>query len=405
MTNVLLETKDLLENKNNSWNDLKTELLEGLSGRKREVTETMLENARPGLSAQINENAAMGSTSAGNVAMIPKVILPVIRRVAPSVIANEIMGVQPMSGPLGFAVTLRFKYAETAGSPTPVTAGTEAMNPTDIARFYSGNLDSSNPGAADTADLEGSGGKAMSLHTVNQMIQAKTRKLRASWTFESAQDAQSQVGIDIEAELMSLLAQEITAEIDQEMLFKLRALAGAAAVTFDQGAVSGTATFVGDEHAALATLINLQSNLIAQRTRRGPGNWIVVSPTALTILQSGSTSALARTTEGTFESPTNVKFVGTLNSSLKVFVDTYADSSTGVLIGYKGSDIDAAAFYCPYIPLMSTPVVIDPNTYQPSVSFLSRYAYTQMTNTAESLGNSKDYVSLIGINTTNLKFQ
>lgn len=405
MSNVLLETKDLLENKNNSWVELKEALLEGLEGSKRKVTNAMLENTRPFLSAQINENAAMGSTSAGNVAMIPKVILPVIRRVAPSVIANEIMGVQPMSGPLGFAVTLRFKYAETAGSPAPVTAGTEAMNPTDIARFYSGNLDSSNPAAADTADLEGTGGKSMSLHTVNQAIQAKTRKLRASWTFESAQDAQSQVGIDIEAELMSLLAQEITAEIDQEMLFKLRALAGAAAVTFDQGAVSGTATFVGDEHAALATLINLQSNLIAQRTRRGPGNWIVVSPTALTILQSGSTSALARTTEGTFESPTNVKFVGILNSSLKVFVDTYADSNTGVLVGYKGSDVDAAAFYCPYIPLMSTPVVIDPNTYQPSVSFLSRYAYAQMTNTAESLGNSKDYVSLIGINSTNLKFQ
>ena len=405
MSNVLLETRDLLNNVGGSWAELKEALLEGLSGQKRKVTDAMLENSRPFLAGQINENAAMGSTSAGNVAMIPKVILPVIRRVAPSVIANEIMGVQPMTGPLGFAVTLRFKYANTFGAPSPVTAGSEAMAPTDIARFYSGNGDSTNPGAADTADLEGTGGQSMSLQTVNQAIQAKTRKLRASWTFESAQDAQAQVGIDIEAELMSLLAQEITAEIDQEMLHKLRTLAGAAAITFDQGAVSGTATFVGDEHAALATLINLQSNLIAQRTRRGPGNWIVVSPTALTILQSGTTSALARTTEGTFESPTNVKFVGVLNSSLKVFVDTYADSSTGVLVGYKGSDIDAAAFFCPYIPLMSTPVVIDPNTYQPSVSFLSRYAYAQMTNTAESLGNSKDYVSLIGINATNLRFQ
>jgi hypothetical protein len=76
-----------------------------------------------------------------------------------------------------------------------------------------------------------------------------------------------------------------------------------------------------------------------------------------------------------------------------------------VLVGFKGSDTDAAAFYSPYIPLMSTPVVIDPNTYQPSVSFMTRYAYTEFTNTATSLGNSADYLGLIGINATNLKFQ
>lgn len=404
MTNILLETKALLDNTDNGWTELKTAMLEGLEGKKAETTGKILENARKELKHLV-ENAALGSTTAGNVAMLPKVILPVIRRVAPSVIANEIMGVQPMTGPLGYVYTLRFRYAETAGAPAPVTAGSEAFAPTDIAKFYSGNLDSNNPGAAPTADLEGTGGKAMNLQLMTHAVEAKSRKLRASWTFEASQDAQSQVGIDVEAELMSLLAQEIIAEIDQEMLNRLRSLAGAAAVTYDQGAVSGTATFVGDEHAALATLINYQSNLIAQRTRRGPGNWIVVSPIAQTILQSGSTSALARTTEGTFESPTNVKFIGVLNSSMRVYVDTYASANTGVLVGYKGSDTDAAAFYCPYIPLMSTPVVIDPATFQPSVSFLTRYAYTEMTNTADSLGNSKDYVSLIGVNTTNLKFQ
>ena len=403
MTNVLLETKTLLEN-TDSWNELKDALLEGLEGNKRKNTDRIFENTRPQLQSLV-EQAAMGSTGAGNIAMLPKVILPVIRRVAPSVIANEIMGVQPMSGPLSYIYTLRMRYAQTLGSPTPVTAGSEALAPADIARFYSGNGNSTTPGADFTANLEGTGGPALNMQIVNKSVEAKSRKLRASWTFEAAQDAQSQVGIDIEAELMSLLAQEITAEIDQEMLFKLRALAGAAAVTYDQGSVSGTATFVGDEHAALATLINLQSNIIAQRTRRGPGNWVVVSPTALTILQSGSTSALARTTEGTFESPTNVKFVGVLNTTLKVFVDTYADAGTVVLVGYKGSDTDAAAFYCPYVPLMSTPVVVDPNTYQPSVSFLTRYGYTQLDSTVNSLGNAADYLSAIGVNTTNLKFQ
>ena len=167
---------------------------------------------------------------------------------------------------------------------------------------------------------------------------------------KSAQDAQAQHGIDIEAELMAAIATEITTEIDQELLFKLRALPGAAAVTYDQSKVTGVATFVGDEHAALAVLINNQANKIAQRTKRGAANWAVVSNTALTILQSAGTSAFARTTEGTFEAPTNVKFVGTLNGSMKIYVDTYADDTTDVLIGYKGTqETDAGVFYCPYI--------------------------------------------------------
>src|SRR6056297_2239478 len=153
-------------------------------------------------------------------------------------------------------------------------------------------------------------------------------------------------GIDVEAEIMAALAQEITAEIDQEVLTSLRALAGTPTETYDQAAVSGTATFVGDEHAALAVQINRAANLIAQRTRRGAGNYAVVSPFALTILQSATTSAFARTTEGAFEAPTNTKMVGTLNNAMRVYVDTYASDATDVLIGYKGSsESDAAAFY------------------------------------------------------------
>ena len=107
---------------------------------------------------------------------------------------------------------------------------------------------------------------------MKQTVEAKSRKLSARWTFEAAQDAQSQHGIDVEAEIMAALAQEITAEIDQEVIASLTSLAGTAPETYDQNAVSGTATFVGDEHAALAVSINRVSNLIAQRTRRGAGN-------------------------------------------------------------------------------------------------------------------------------------
>ena len=383
---------ELLEGR---WQDTKTALVEGLTGTKKAVMESTLENTRKYLS----ESATAGATSAGNVATLNRVILPVIRRVMPTVIANDLVGVQPMTGPVGQIHTLRVRYSDTANG---ATAGEEALSPFKIAEAYSGNA---NGKADSTATLEGSAGNKLSIQILKQTVEAKTRKLSARWTFESAQDAQSQHGIDVEAEIMAALAQEITAEIDQEVLASLRGLAGTYE-TYNQAAVSGTATFVGDEHAALAVQINRVANLIAQRTRRGAGNWAVVSPFALTILQSATTSAFARTTEGTFEAPTNTKMVGTLNNAMKVYVDSYAADSTAVLVGYKGSsESDAAAFYCPYIPLMSSGVVLDPDTFEPVVSFMTRYGYVELSNTASSLGNAADYLGEVGITDGNVSFQ
>jgi len=380
------------------WSETKDALLEGLQGNKRSVMAATLENTRKYLS----ESATAGATSAGNVATLNRVILPVIRRVMPTVIANELVGVQPMTGPVGQIHTLRVRYADafTSASGTGAVAGEEALSPFKIAEGYSGNDDIK---AGSTASLEGEAGNRLSIQILKQTVEAKTRKLSARWTFEAAQDAQAQQGIDIEAEVMAALAQEITAEIDQEVITSLNTLAGTA-LTYDQAAVSGTATFVGDEHAALAVQINRVANLIAQRTRRGAGNWAVVSPTVLTLLQSATTSAFARTTEGTFEAPTNTKFVGTLNSAMKVYVNGYA-TTDDVLIGYKGSsESDAAAFYCPYIPVMSSGVVLDPGTFEPVVSFMTRYGYVELTNTASSLGNAADYLGKVGVTSANLRF-
>ena len=393
-------TQALLEGR---WGETKDALLEGLNGSRRTTMGVILENTRKHLA----ENATAGATSAGNVATLNRVILPVIRRVMPTVIANEIVGVQPMTGPVAQIHTLRVRYAETATATAPspfdtsVTAGDEALSPFKIATAYSGSLTTGR--ASSTSSLEGVPGRKINVQILKQVVEAKTRKLSARWTFEAAQDAQSMHGLDIEAEIMAALAQEITVEIDQEVLGSLRALA-ATDYAYDQAAVSGTATFVGDEHAALAVLINRAANLIAQRTRRGAGNWAVVSPAALTVLQSATTSAFARTTEGTFEAPTNTKFVGTLNGAMRIYVDSYASDSQAVLVGYKGSsEADAAAFYCPYIPLMSSGVVLDPSTFEPVVGFMTRYGYVELTNTASSLGNAGDYLSEISV--ANLSFQ
>jgi hypothetical protein len=376
------------------WQDTKSALLEGLAGNKKSVMEATLENTRKYLA----EAATAGATSAGNVATLNRVILPVIRRVMPTVIANELVGVQPMTGPVGQIHTLRVRYAQANdadGTDNDVTAGEEALSPFKIGQAYSGDKTAGKGGG--TAGLEGTGGNRLSIQILKQVVEAKTRKLSARWTFESAQDAQAQQGVDVEAEIMAALAQEITAEIDQEVINSLRSLAPTEEA-YDQAAVSGTATFVGDEHAALAVMINRVANKIAQRTRRGAGNWTVVSPHALTVLQSATTSAFARTTEGTFEAPTNQKMVGTLNGSMKVYADTYAADDTPVLVGYKGSsEADAAAFYCPYIPLMSSGVVLDPGTFEPVVSFMTRYGYVELSNTASSLGNAADYLGEISV--------
>lgn len=382
---------NLMEN----WGATKEALTDGLSGTKKQVMESVLENTK----RYIAESATAGATQAGNIATLNKVILPVIRRVMPTVIANEIVGVQPMTGPVGQIHTLRVRYAETFDS---ATAGDEALSPFAIATGYSGNANTNRADA--TASQEGLPGKKMSIQVLKQTVEAKTRKLSARWTFEAAQDANSMHGLDVEAEIMQALAQEITAEIDQEIITSLTSLAGTATDTYDQSGVSGTATFVGDEHAALAVLINKNANTIAARTRRGAGNWAVVSPTVLTVLQSATTSAFARTTEGPFEAPTNTKFVGTLNGTMRIYVNQYA-ANDNVLVGYKGAtETDAAAFYCPYIPLMSSGTVLDPDSFEPVVSFMTRYGYVELSNQASSLGNAADYLAAINVTSNKLAF-
>ena len=403
-------SQELLESR---WDETKEALMEGLKGSRRNTMGVILENTR----RYLKENASAGSTVSGNIATLNRVILPVIRRVMPTVIANEIVGVQPMTGPVGQIHTLRVRYASTmtdqSAAATSVVAGEEALSPFKIAVAYSAGARGADNAATTqtaaqgysggaTATMEGNGGRQISVQILKQAVEAKTRRLQARWTFEAAQDAQAMHGIDVEAEIMAALAQEITAEIDQEILLSLRSLAQTE-FTYNQATVSGTATFVGDEHAALAVLINRVANLIAQRTRRGAGNYAVVSSAALTVLQSATTSAFARTTEGTFEAPTNTKFVGTLNGAMRVFVDSYASDTTPVLVGYKGSsEADAPAFYCPYIPLMSSGVVLDPTTFEPVVSFMTRYGYIELTNTASSFGNAGDYLGEIAV--SNLSF-
>lgn len=394
MSNILTESE---------WAKTTDVLLEGLTGTRRSNMAAYLHNTRREF---LRESASPGATSSGNIAVLNKVILPLMRRVMPTVIANEIIGVQPMSGPVSQVHTLRVLYADdipAAGGGS--TLGTEVFNPSNIEAHYAGNQNPAAPGASPTASMEGTAGNRISIQMLRETVTAQTVRLQSRWTFEAQQDAAAMHGLDLESEMLAILGQEISSEIDQTILRSLRRLPSAVGGVYDQSRVSGTATFVGDEHANLTVMINRQANLIASRTRRGAGNWCVLSPTALTILQSASTSAFAPTTQGVFDAPTNSKFVGVLNNSMRVYVDSFGQDSTPILVGYKGpSETDAAAFFCPYIPLTSSGVVIDPQTFEPVVALSSRFGYVELTNTANSFGNAADYLGLIGINAATLSF-
>ena len=203
-----------------AWNRLKKGMVSDIKGAsRRRITESVLENVRRQFLA---EHATQGSTVAANVAIINKVMMPLIKRIMPTVMAHELVGVQPLSGPSGTITTMRIRYA--TNSPVDgsgIIAGQEALSPFLVGAWYSGNEDMVNPGAADTAVLEGTGGNDINIEFVKEDVKAGSRKLKARFTLEAMQDAQSQYGANIEQELTSALAQEIVLDIDQEILGKL----------------------------------------------------------------------------------------------------------------------------------------------------------------------------------------
>lgn len=476
---------ELFEN----WSEVKEELLRDLDQSRRSIVGTLLENQKQHI---LQETAATGAVAANDVAGFRKILIPMIRRIIPGTIATEIVGVQPMQGPVGLVYTMRYKYGEgvnvpgagTAGNPWAanpalndgrITAGDEMFGNNPVLRqFYSGNAGAAvgDGGAAqpagasgitnaagDEADIqsnasrgawpsslpayntslfgpygpdaigqsyagrlyggagsfiEGSGGRTVKLEVVSQAVEAGTRKLQAGWTIEAMQDLKSQHGLDLESELSQVVSAEIVQEIDSEILSDLLALAGTVG-TYDYATIGlgpqYQPAYLGDRFANLGIVINAVANEIARKTRRGPGNFIVVSPMVVSILQSAAKSVFAPAVAGSFKGPNNTMLVGTLNGTIKVYSYLWnqvsglgAAVNDVILVGYKGGngETDTGYFYCPYIPLMSSGVVINPVTFQPVVSMMTRYGKTAFTQTQTSLGNSADYYGKI--NVSNFQF-
>ena len=274
----------------------------------------------------------------------------------------------------------------------------------------------------DVADMESFPGRSLGLQVLRQPVVAKTRKLQAKWTIEAMQDLSSQHGLDLEAEITQALSAEIVHEIDNEIVTDLIRLAGTTE-TFDMGAgtFTGTPHYVGDRHAILGVLINKVANEIAAKTRRGAGNFIVVSPQVVSVLQSAAKSVFAPAVSGSFEGPNNTRLVGTLNGTIKVYSFLFnasfgtvaaasavpggaTSTSDIVLVGFKGGggETDSGYFYCPYVPLMTSNTVTDPSTYNNQLMVMTRYGKVTFVANSTSLANSADYYGKVVVN--NLTF-
>jgi len=450
-----------------NWGESKAALLEGLTPEMTKIVDPLLENQKNHV---LREDAAAGATSAHDVAGFRKILIPMIRRIMPGTIGTELVGVQPMTAPVGLVYSLRYKYNESAaetsrpgfdGNPLvaddSITAGDEAFGNDPVLRaFYSGaagdgvtdpnaqaagaggidagtpaaidaitttgegwpsSLDASAVGALGAAGplyggsgsfIEGSGGRKMGLEIISQAVEARTRKLQAGWTIEAMQDMNSQHGLDVESEMTQALSAEITQEIDGEIINDLFALAGTVD-TWDYATTAGATyapAYIGDRFSNVAVVINRVANEIGRKTRRGVANWIVVSPMMVSVLQSAAKSVFAPAVDGSFKGPNNTMLVGTLNGAIKVYSYMWNQNQPGasvgvdqILVGYKGGngETDTGYFMCPYIPIMSSGVIINPVTFQPVVSLMTRYGKATFTDTRQSLGNSADYYGKITI--------
>lgn len=408
---------ELFEN----WQETKETLLDGLSESKKKILAPVLENQRQ----HLQETANAGTTNAGSIGNFQKIVIPMLRRIIPGTIATELVGVQPLSGPVGLVYSMRYLFAEAvAGTPDAGeldvgftnAAGDEVFaNNSKTKRFYSSSdasvpaggpaAGTSNGNHSITSDYEAFGGRSMTVDVLKQTVTAGSRKLQARWTPEAMQDMNASHGLNLEAEITAALSAAIVSEIDNEIINDLIALAGTVESYDMAGAFTGVPNYVGDRHAVLGVLINKVANEIARKTRRGPASWIVVSPLVVSVLQSASKSVFAPAVSGSFDGPNNTKLVGTLNGGIKVYTYIYHDTGAEpILMGYKGGsgEMDSGYFYCPYVPLMSSGVVIDPKTFNPHVSLMTRYGKATFTSTATSLGNSADYYGRITV--ANLSF-
>jgi len=375
-----------------------------------------------------------GDNYATGDARLPKILIPMIRRTFPELITNEIVGVQPMSGPVGLAFALRYKYeADALGGDRPCSdsdstcADDPARGPADerevgynyLDTRFTGTSSAELTGNADFAFGEGDDGVAKLLQdfeltsNIPQMevsfektaVEAGTRRLGAKWSVELEQDLKNMNGIDIDTELTNAMSYEIQAEIDREMLMRmvqvaLNAGSGSGYSTWEPSTADGR--WLAERNRDLYAKIIVEANRIAIRNRRGAANFLVATPKVAAILEMLPEFQWMQVQGNINTQPVGIARVGNLGGRFNVYRDTRTEAqylgnagkgtagSPGyntpggagtarsaelnyVLLGYKGPEFyDTGIIYCPYIPVM-VQRTIGPNDFAPRVGMLTRY--------------------------------
>ena len=380
---------------------------------KRAVTAVILENQERAIKedrAFMSESAPQNSTDASYVQNWDPIMISLVRRAMPNLIAYDICGVQPMTGPTGLIFAMRAKYnsqasaaealfdaADTdysgrnkAGSSTGgfSTTADSGSNPAVLldspAGTYTTGTAMSTAAAEALGDASGNSFAEMAFSIEKSTVTAKSRALKAEYTMELAQDLKAIHGLDAETELANILSAEILAEINREIVRTIY-------INSEKGAQTGNVTTAGifdldtdsngrwsvERFKGLMFQVEREANSIAQRTRRGKGNILITSSDVASALQMAGVLDYAPALNNNLNvDDTGNTFAGILNGRYKVYIDPYSANSSAkqyFVVGYKGSSqYDAGIFYCPYVPLQMVRAV-GQDTFQPKIGFKTRY--------------------------------
>ena len=379
---------------------------------RRAVTATILENQERAMKEDagfINEAAPTNATGS-SVANWDPILISLVRRAMPNLIAYDIAGVQPMTGPTGLIFAMRSRYTSQTGnealfdeadtdfssrnaagdsSGTATPSDHSGTNPSVLNDAAAGSTDYSRGQGMTTGAAEALGDASanqfaeMAFSIEKSTVTARSRALKAEYTMELAQDLKAIHGLDAETELANILSAEILAEINREVVRTIyeKAKKGAGvntttAGTFDLDTDSNGRWSV-EKFKGLMFQVERDANVIAQETRRGKGNIIICSSDVASALQMAGVLDYTPALNNSLNvDDTGNTFAGTLNGRYKVYIDPYASNNTAAqyyVVGYKGSSpYDAGMFYCPYVPLQMVRAVGE-STFQPKIGFKTRY--------------------------------
>jgi hypothetical protein len=380
---------------------------------KRAVTAVILENQERAIKedrAFMSEAAPQNSTDASYIQNWDPIMISLVRRAMPNLIAYDICGVQPMTGPTGLIFAMRAKYSSqsnnaealfdaadtdfsgrnkigssTGGFSTTADSGTNPAVLLDSpAGTYTTGTGMSTAAAEALGDASGNSFAEMAFSIEKSTVTAKSRALKAEYTMELAQDLKAIHGLDAETELANILSAEILAEINREIVRTIY-------INSEKGAQTGNVTTAGifdldtdsngrwsvERFKGLMFQVEREANSIAQRTRRGKGNILITSSDVASALQmAGVLDYTPALNNNLNVDDTGNTFAGVLNGRYKVYIDPYSANSAAkqyFVVGYKGSSqYDAGIFYCPYVPLQMVRAV-GQDTFQPKIGFKTRY--------------------------------